>query len=367
MNQPKYLAIKDDIKNKIISNVYPLDSKIPSEMDLRDEYSVSRHTIRQAISELVKDGYLYKIHGSGTYVSDRHSKNASKKMKTIGVVTTYLSDYIFPSIIRGIEKELSKHQYSLMLASTQNNVESERENLEKMLEHEVDGLIIEPTKSNLLNPNLNYYLDILEEEIPLLMLHASYDELDTPFITMDDEGAGRIATNHLIELGHEKIAIITKSDDSQGKNRLKGYIDALHTAGMSYENDHVIFFDTEDRHEIPKKINNLVDSDNPPTGIICYNDQIAISTIQQIQCLGLKIPDDISIVSHDDSFLSTSFPGVNLTTIEHPQEEMGKQAAQWIINSIEDPEFDRKPIVFPSELIIRNSTKSLNPTEKVVE
>src|SRR5699024_9966556 len=166
-------------------------------------------------------------------------------------------------------------------------------------------------------------LDILEEEIPLLMLHASYEELNTPFITMDDEGAGRIATNHLIELGHKKIAIITKSDDSQGKNRLKGYINALRTAEMSYENDHVLFFDTENRHEIPKKINDLMNSNNSPTGIICYNDQIAISAIQQIQCLGLKIPDDISIVSHDDSFLSTSFPVVYLTTIEHPNEEIG--------------------------------------------
>src|SRR5699024_3846758 len=259
------------------------------------------------------------------------------------------------------------HQYSLKLASTQNNVESEREKLEKMLEHEVDCLIIEPKKSNLLNSNLNYYLDILEEGIPILMLHASYEELNTPFITMDDEGAGRIATNHLLDLGHEKIAIITKSDDSQGKDRLKGYINALRTAGMSYENDHVIFFDTENRHEISEKINNLVNSDNPPTGIICYNDQIAINAIQQIQSLGLKIPEDISLVSHDDSFLSTSFPGVDLTTIEHPKEEMGKQAAQWIINSIEDPEFNRKPIVFPSEMIIRNSTKSLNNSEKVVE
>src|SRR5699024_6007518 len=120
MNQPKYLAIKDDIKNKIVNNVYPLDSKIPSEMDLRDEYHISRHTIRQAISELVKDVYLIKIHRYGTDVSDGNTKKSLKKIKTIGVVKKYLSDYLFPSIIRGNEKELSKHQYPLMIASTQN-------------------------------------------------------------------------------------------------------------------------------------------------------------------------------------------------------------------------------------------------------
>src|SRR5699024_11379212 len=76
---------------------------------------------------------------------------------------------------------------------------------------------------------------------------------------------------------------------------------------------------------------------------------------------------DVCSSDLDDSFLSTSFPGVNLTTIEHPKEEMGKKAAQWIISSIENPELDRKSVVFPSELIIRNSTKSLKKTEKVVE
>lgn len=369
MSQPKYLVIKDDIQRKILDNIYTLDSKIPSEMDLRDEYDVSRHTIRQAISELVNDGFLVKIHGSGTYVSDSYLNvnESSKKIKTIGVITTYLSDYIFPSIIRGIEKELSKHQYSLMLASTYNDVKSERENLEKMIKHEVDGLIIEPTKSNLLNPNLNYYLDIADRKTPLLMLHAAYDELNNPFIAMDDEGAGRIATNHLIELGHKKIAIITKSDDLQGKNRLKGYINALHASRMSYEDDHIILFDTEDRHEMSIKINNLIKGDNLPTAIICYNDQIAVNVIQQIEFLGLKVPDDISIVSHDNSFLSTSFPGVNLTTIEHPKEKMGKQAASWIINAIENPEFDYKSIIFPPKLIVRDSTRTLNNTDDAVE
>lgn len=359
MNQPKYLIIKNDIQRKIINEKYPLNSKIPSEMELRETYDVSRHTIRQSISELVNDGYLIKVHGSGTYVSDSYLEKSTKKMKTIGIITTYLSDYIFPSIIRGIEEELSKHNYSLMLASTHNNVENERISLENMLQHEVDGLIIEPTKSNLLNPNLNYYLDIAEKKIPLLMLHATYDELNAPYISMDDVGAGEEATNHLIDLGHKKIAVITKSDDTQGKNRLKGYINALKSANMTFENDHVILFDTEHKDELSHEINNLLASKNPPTGIVCYNDQVAVRVIEQIELLGLKVPEDISIVSHDNSFLSTSFPGVSLTTLDHPKEEMGKMAANWIIKKIEDPTFNGEPKVFPPELIIRESTKEL--------
>lgn len=361
MNQPKYKFIKNNLQEKIISNHYSLDSKIPSEMDLCKDYSVSRHTVRQAISELVNEGYLVKIHGSGTYVSDSYLNNTTiKDKKTIGIITTYLSDYIFPSIIRGIEKELSEHQYSLMLASTHNNVENERKNLTNMISQNVDGLIIEPTKSNLLNQNLNYYLDIADSRTPLLMLHAAYEELQTPYIAMDDQGASKMATEHLIELGHSKIAIITKADDLQGKNRLIGFINALQEAKMSYEDDYIILFDTEDKSELPNKITKLIQSDNLPTAIVCYNDQIAFNTIKLLESLGVSVPDDISIVSHDDSPLSTTITGFGLTTIEHPKEIMGREAARWIINAVEDPNFQQENIIFPPKLIIRDSTQSLN-------
>src|SRR5699024_12765376 len=99
--------------------------------------------------------------------------------------------------------------------------------LETMLQQNVDGLIIEPTKSSYLNPNLNYYLQIVQNKITLLMLHAKYEELDVLVIAMDDVQAGKIATNYLIDLQHEDIAIIIKIDDQKVKKRLKIYINSL--------------------------------------------------------------------------------------------------------------------------------------------
>lgn len=360
LNEPKYLSIKNELQENIVTGKYPLNSKIPSEAELREKYNVSRHTIRQAISELVNDGFLKKRQGSGTYVCDEYIKNSiEENTKTIGVITTYLSDYIFPSIIRGIEEELSRSQYSLMLSSTQNNVLNEKENLEKMLDQNVDGLIIEPTKSNLFNPNLNYYLKIAEKNIPLVMLHASYEELDASSISLDDVEAGKIATTHLIELGHKKISIIMKSDDIQGKKRLKGYITALYEANLTFDNTHIVTFDTESKTSVGDKILDILNSESPPTAFVCYNDQIAMDLIHQINAVGKKVPDDFSIVSHDDSFLSTTLPMVQLTSIAHPKEGLGKEAARRIINAVENEEHDISSVVFPPELIIRNSTKAL--------
>lgn len=359
-NEPKYIAIKNEIQDKIRNEDYVLGSKIPSEAELRMQFNVSRHTIRQAISECVNEGYLVKQQGSGTYVSDLYkTKQIGNGNKTIGVITTYLSDYIFPSIIRGIEEELSKHDYSLMLSSTRNNVENEKRSLESMIEQNVDGLIVEPTKSNLMNPNLNYYLSLSESKTPLVMLNASYEELDLPVVALNDEESGKMATEHLIQKGHTNIGIITKSDDLQGKNRLKGYLKALYKAKLTFSNDFILRYDTEAKADLPALINIMLENKEMPSAFVCYNDEVAVMLIKEMDKLNLNCPENISVVSHDDSHYSTVHPKVKLTSIKHPKEELGRQAARSIVAAVENG----TPIqsqIFEPELIIRNSTQRLN-------
>lgn len=363
--EPKYLKIKHSIQSLVEKGSYQLGEKIPSEADLRKEYDVSRHTIRQAISELVNDGYLLKQQGSGTFVSDEYKKvgNGNGK-KTIGVITTYISDYIFPYIIRGIEEELSKHNYSLMLSSTRNNVENERTSLENMLDQNVDGLIVEPTKSNVMNPNLNYYLNLSEKQTPLIMLHASYEELDLPVIALNDVKAGKIATEHLIELGHTNIGMIAKSDDLQGKNRLKGYIEALYDAKLTFNGEHVIRYDTESRDSISERLEKIFAEENYPTAFVTYNDEIAVNLVHALHEAGLECPKDVSIVSHDDSHYSTALSSVKLTGIKHPKEELGREAAQWILKAIDERNPRLKSKIFEPELVVRNSTRQIENIEE---
>lgn len=171
-------------------------------------------------------------------------------MKTIGVITTYISDYIFPSIIRGIESRLNEENYSLLLASTNNDVDQEKKALEMMLSFGVDGLIVEPTKSNLYNPNISYYLSFKEQDVPLIMINAYYEQLEVPFLCLDDVKSSYLATKELITSGHQQIGLISKTDDLQGKYRMKGYIQALGEAKLNFLPEHVLFFDTESKQHL---------------------------------------------------------------------------------------------------------------------
>lgn len=193
----KYQDIAEEIKQKILREEYEVNTTIPSEFKLQEIYDVSRHTIRQAIAVLVNEGYLRKEKGSGTYVDDSYKKEKTplNRTKTIGVITTYLSDYIFPSIIRGIENELRESGYSLLLASTNNDHELEKECLKKMIAYGVDGLIVEPTKSNQYNPNLALYVALREQGIPMVMINAAYEELNASYICLDDVKVGFMAEN----------------------------------------------------------------------------------------------------------------------------------------------------------------------------
>lgn len=256
--KPKYQVILEDIKSNILSGAYSVGEQIPTESALQDIYQVSRQTVRKAILELSNEGFLRSEKGSGTYVSNqfRSKTGGNSSNKTIGVITTYISDYIFPSIIRGIEARLNEDNYSLLLASTNNDVAQEKKALEMMLSFGVDGLIIEPTKSNLYNPNIAYYLTFKEQDVPFIMINAYYEELEVPFFCLDDVQSSYLATKELIANGHTQIGIIAKMDDLQGKYRMKGYIKALGEAKLRFHPEQVLSFYTETKQDLSTNLKN---------------------------------------------------------------------------------------------------------------
>lgn len=360
--KPKYQIIIDDIKSHILSGTYKAGEQIPTESALQDIYQVSRQTVRKAILELANEGFLRSEKGSGTYVSNQYRSRANGKNanKTIGVITTYISDYIFPSIIRGIESRLNEDNYSLLLASTNNDVAQEKKALEMMLTYGVDGLIVEPTRSNLYNPNIAYYLTFQEQEIPYVMINAYYEELDAPVFCLDDVESSYLATSELIAKGHTQIGIIAKMDDLQGKFRMKGFIKALGEAKLSYQPEHVLSFDTATKPELSANLERFLEQHlDGLTALVCYNDEVGLEVVHVCRKLGISIPDQLSIVGQDNSYIAKN-ANIQLTTLTHPQEQMGRDAADWIIKRLQGKKDLPARTVYQPELIIGETVKEID-------
>lgn len=365
----KYNMVKDHILEWIKDGTVRPGEKIPSENELVQSFGVSRHTIRQAVGELVNEGYLYREQGSGTYCSPVLPTSTPQTIerlgngKNIGVITTYMSDYIFPSIIRGIESHLASKGYTLTLSCTDNNVEKERQCLEMMLDRQIDGLIVEPTKSSSYNPNIKYYLELEQQHTPYLMINQYYSQLTPPYLIMDDEKGGFLAAEHLIKLGHERIMGLFKTDDLQGVHRMRGFIRAFREYNLPLAPELIITYTTEELvpsfYDVIHQV--FENADERPSAIVCYNDQLALNVLDQLRNLRLSVPQDVSLVGYDDSVLAVATE-VKLTSIIHPKQELGRAAAEWIIAAVEKKETPPSHTYEP-ELIVRNSTAPYNRLE----
>jgi len=352
----KYYIVMENLKKRISEGEIKVGDRLPSENELVEEFSVSRHTIRKALSILETDGFIEAIHGRGTFCIER--TKAKGGSHNIAVVTTYISDYIFPMLIQGIDKVLTKEGYSIILKNTANSQKNEAKALEDIMTKNIDGLIIEPSKSEIFCRHMNQYKQLDEMGIPYVFLQGTYPQMkEKPNIIMDDVKGGYLLTKYLIELGHKNIIGIFKIDDNQGVARHKGFIKALNESGISYDPDMVVLFHTEDRAKKPAEIiRQFIKEEKKMDAIVCYNDQIALEVYRVLEAAGKKVPEDISLTGYDDSFIAENGP-VKLTTVGHPKQEMGEMIAELLlekINGIEESDSKVKRVIEP-KLIIRQS------------
>lgn len=355
--KPKYQFLMETLKEEIISGKICPGQKIPSENELSNRYHLSRHTVRKALSILTQEGYVVAFHGKGTYCSEK--MRHTRKSMNIAVVTTYISDYIFPRLIQGMDRVLSENGYSIILKNTGNSRQKEAKVLEELLQKEIDGLIIEPSKSQMLCRHKNLYAELEKYQIPYIFIQGIYTEmLEKPHILMDDAKGGYLVTRYLLELGHKRIVGIFKADDVQGIERHKGYALALREAGIFYNPDDVIWYHTEDRKLKPAMMARMMKEKKAlPDGIVCYNDQIAAQVMDALESTGIRVPQDISVTGYDNSLYAQK--GIGITTIAHPQEKLGEMAAELLlekINRISEKDTKVKRLIQP-ELIVRGSCR----------
>lgn len=328
----KYMSLCARLRELISNGTYAPSSQLPTEYQLAAEHAVSRQTVRQALDVLRTEGLIYSVQGSGSFVTPGAGQTPDRRR--IAVITTYFSEYIFPSILRGISEATIERGYSMELSATNNSISTERTVLSNIEKSSVAGIIVEGTKTALPNPNISFYQKMAARGIPIVFIHSIYPALEHSNIVsvrMDDFAGGRTLAKRLIDAGHQHIGCIFKSDDAQGLNRLAGVMAELADAGTPFTDSDFVSFTTETKYSVFRALATgpLL---NECTALICYNDEVAefISS-----CLMRDRRQVRDVVSFDRNMNPDSFtPDVSFYSLGHPKEQLGREAANKLFNII---------------------------------
>jgi DNA-binding LacI/PurR family transcriptional regulator len=332
--------------------------------DIARAAKVSHSTVSRALSDspLVSDETKTRIqrlaHEMG-YSPDAQARGlVMGRTQTIGTVVTTITDPFIAEIVQAVEETAHDHGYTVILSSSNAEPEREIEAVEMLHSKRVDGVIVTSSRIGAL---YQAHLDRLGVPVVLINSHSEQTGPYTFSVNVDNRHGACLATQHLIQLGHRRIAYVTgPADHSDDLARLSGYQQALSQAGIPFDPQLVVpgTGRTGGGERAWPTLQALTD---PPTAAFCYNDMTAIGLLQAVRETGLSVPDDLAIVGFDGiPFASYMQPA--LTTVAQPTSEMGKRAMEMVLALLSDLELGAQEVanvVVRGELIVRESSGAI--------
>lgn len=330
MEKHKYIRLAETIRNAIETDEYPVGKPLPGERELAEKYQCSRQTIRKAISVLCKEKVLKQVHGSGNFVLKKARRPSSG---LVAVIATHIALPNFAKTLLSIENTLMDGGYYPVIATTGNYLDAERKVVGDLLGKNVDGIIVEGVQSSYPNPNIDLYKEMDTQGIPFVFINTRYKELEKAvFVGMDNTQGGALMGQYLLSKGHTNFAGIFKSDDQTSIERYSGFARYVSERGFPLRDSNLLWYTTV---SISKLIDDFAMScvENC-SAVACFNDEIAFTLYEALTRSGVTIPDGFEFIAFDRTEFSQRIPH-KITTLEYPQEAIGKLTARKIMNMIE--------------------------------
>jgi LacI family transcriptional regulator len=277
----------------------------------------------------------------------------TRRTFTIGVITVDLVDNFFNHVTAGAEAEARRLGYRIMLSSTERDPQHEGEILNLLAERHVEGILVVRDAIDLDNDFREVFPT---SRLPLVT--TGYKQTDIPMssIDIDNVDGGKKATSHLIQSGHQRIAMVTGPFyHKSSRDRALGYQQALAEAGIPYDERLVIYSDSWNSNCGKQGAKELIDRGEDFTAIFVHSDELAMGVYRTLRQQNLRIPEDISIVGYDDIPVA-EYLDPPLTTIHQPIQAVGIEAVRLLIQQIEAKEEITQNILLKTELIEREST-----------
>lgn len=322
--------------------------------DVASHAGVSRQTVSRVIngSEAVRPATRERVQAAIAALDYRPDALAQSMARGrsgyLACLSPNLTDYTFASIIDGAETEARQSGYFLLSASAHDEETFKFLMNDLVSSGRVEGIMV-------INPYADNRHTLLPQNFPTVFAGARPREEDTDSVAIDDVSAGREATQHLIDLGHRTIGMITgpmAEDCSQ--DRFQGYEQALRDAGLEPSAELIVegTWLAPSGYQAYQKFSRM---DPAPTAIFSQNDQMAVGVLRAARDGGLRLPDQLSVIGVDDIPLAAYF-APPLTTLRQDFEMIGCEATRSLIRNIEQPQAATRQLRLPAELILRRST-----------
>ncbi|MBL8166475.1 MAG: LacI family DNA-binding transcriptional regulator [Anaerolineae bacterium] len=311
---------------------------------INDEPHVSEKTRRRVLAIIQREGFSPN-HAARALVTQRTNIVSVVVPQTMNIF--FGDNSYYPMLLQGMSEAISQRDRAMLLWLQQMN-ERVEVFIERVLSSRrmVDGFIISSVRSN--NPIFDYLINL---KTTFVMVERPW-RLDEKvnYVTIDNIAAGRMAVKHLIGLGRKRIATITGDMlIADAQDRLAGYKAALVEAGMPVNPDLIFhgYFNAEYGYHGMKYLLQY-----KPDALFAAGDTTAVGAIKAIREAGLRVPDDIAVIGHDDLDVAAQY---NLTTIYHPVQRKGFEAASLLIDMIEGKVTEPRHIILPIHLIVRDT------------
>jgi LacI family transcriptional regulator len=301
--------------------------------------AVTRRRVEDAIDEL-------------GYVPSRLARGLSaKRTGTLALIVPDVANPFFTLIVRGAEDVARRAGYRVILCDTRADLTVEREVIEEMLAHRVEGILIAPVSDR----SREHLRRLTAFNVPFVLVDRTVPGIEADAVLGDSaEGAQRLV-EHLLSLGHRRIGMIVESDDvSTARDRRIGYEAALRAAELPGDPE-LVARASVDPGGGYAGMRRLLALDEPPTAVFTVNNLVAVGAIEAVRSAGMEVPDDVALVCFDDiEYASRLYPF--LTVMEQPAETFGTLGTQLLLERIENRAPERpRVVVLPAQFVVRQS------------
>jgi LacI family transcriptional regulator, galactose operon repressor len=329
--------------------------------DVAREAGVSVSTVSRVISSNpnVSDGTRKRVRAVIERIGYQPSAIAqglvSQRTRTIGVVVSDISSPFYPQVVRGIEDVANARGFTIVLFSTDDDLERHATALKVLHSQRVRGIV--HGSARLDDAKLP---EFIASGIPTVLVNRGLPNSGTSQVLLKNRRGAELATQHLIDLGHRRLLHLAGPRFAQNaRDRAAGFRRAARRNGLSADEARVLpigFHQGIERDAVLATLHELLSRDDRPSAILAVDDVIGVWTMEvAIGDLALSVPDDLAVVGFDDSYLASS-RFVSLTTVAHRPYEMGSEAARLLLDRLEGDGGWPVRIDLEPELVVRGST-----------